>query len=898
MPESTSASDNSIAANVGEWATVGLSGVVGTHAALLHTGEVIFFTRPEDPSHNWSRESQNPNPNGLSSDDLQPHRGPDVTLSTIVSTSGADAFKPRALPLSHNPFCAGLTILSDGALLVAGGDKKDETYAGAPTGTTYGLHSLRLFTRQGSSNADEWKDIGDISDSRWYPTCALLPDGRVFIISGSLDDEYAYNNQNPTCETVAVASLPSASAVGSKAQYLPLLVEAWPYHSYPFVYVLPSGKLFLFVKDSVYYLRSETDEFGEERWEVQVGPNLGGEPSKQYPNTATSVLLPLFPNDDQVKAYAAEVLLIGGGGKNEYPQWNSWNRGARSNCFRLSVHPADERAEWRACAPMKNPRVMPDAVLLPDGTVLVINGSMKGYAGGNAGTGVALPQDAAKEAELYHADKDEWTTLATASKPRLYHSTALLMPDGRVLIAGSDQQTNVNKPDFPSLAIGTVEYNRHVAGAYEYELEVFSPPYLFKDIPRPALESVPDQIDYSERFEVQVSDLVNLKPENLGVSLLRPGAVTHCNNVDQRYVGLKIVGKSLTQLTLEGPPNPCVAPPGYYMLFLLDRGVPSEAKFVKLQSGTVPRRLKTNIPTGKTLDPATRSSCVQPPLLGTALWLRADNGIVADGKSIIQSWADRSGQGNDVFAAPNAPTDPNAHPLQRPPEWLPHELNGQSVVRFSIVYGSPDEQAWGGRLQSSRPFLPGNGPYSAFVVTQPWPPGHSFGFDLPNSRGPWGDLLGWGDFTNPTSNAFVGVRFGPGPRKANSDLLDNPGNASVLNYWSADWQFGDVNRDPLVSLSTPLTLEAFFDGVNTGIRLNGTVIKQDPAPLGGRNTGAGPVSIGLNGHVPFSFTSQPPKVRGAFFRGDIAEILVYNRALSDAERADVQRYFQTRYSIQ
>jgi hypothetical protein len=889
---------NREARSVGAWQTVGRSGVIATHAALLHTGEVVFFTRPEDPNHNWSRGGAQPfpNSNGFPGDDQRPPETPDVSLSAVIKISGPDVFKPVPIPVVRNPFCAGLTHHASGALVVAGGDKKnstDATYHGVPPGTKYGLDGLRYFVPGDGGNVGVWQDIGEISDSRWYPTCTLLPDGRVFVISGNLDDQYSYNNQNPTCE---ILSIPPRGTSRAVPQYLPFLVESWPHTCYPFVFVLPSGKLFVFVKDRTYYMTLEVDHFGRERWTVDYGAKLKGQPPKQYPSTATAVLLPLLPSDNPRQDYASEVLLIGGGGSPEYPHWDFWKRGARNGCFRLKADSPD--GEWQPSAPMLYPRVMPDAVLLPDGSVLVVNGVSKGYAGGNAGTGPALPGDAVVTAELYDPRSDEWRVLAEAKKTRLYHSTALLLPDGRVLVAGTDHQTNVNKPEYPNLNVGTLEYDQHVARAYEYEMEVFSPPYLFREIRRPVLTEVPERISYRESFQVGID--AEGRIEDLTAALLRPGAVTHGNNVDQRYVGLRIRQYKGTIL-LEAPPSPNVAPPGFYMLFVLDRGVPSESQFLHLDAQ---REEATTKPDASQAD-FTRYESNQrdvdaanyPPSAGIAVWLRADTGVVPDAEGFVQSWTDRSGQGNDVVATPNTPTDPGAHPIQRPPRHIPNELNGQDVVRFSLAYGNPPEQAWGGKLQSRAAFLPGTGPYSAFVVVQPWPPGHSFAFDLPTSRGPWGDLLGWGDFSTSNANAFVALRLGAGPRVDNSDLLINPGAASVLHYWTTQWQFGDVTTDPPISLTTPSLLEAFFDGVNTGIRMNGRTVKQDPAPPGGGRIGAGPFTIGLNGFVPLSFAAKPQNVHGAFYRGDIAEVLVYKRVLSDAERSVTHEYFRQRYRL-
>jgi hypothetical protein len=848
-------------AQLGDWEIVGLSGVTGTHAALLHTSQVIFFTRPEEPSHKWNNLD-----NGLPGDNQLPSCtrdacAPDVTLSAVVEISGPNAFKPVPVQVTHNPFCAGQAFLADGRLLVAGGDKKQEaTWPRAPKGTRYGLNSLRVFTPHEGSTG-EWKSIGKISSSRWYPTCTLLPDGRVFLISGSLDDQEVFNNQNPTCEVIP--PLPGGP------QYLPFLAEAWPYHSYPFVFVLPDGRLFVFAKDSAYYLTLKEDAFARERWHVEDGPKLTGQPAKHYPNTATAVLLPLLPEKD----YAAEVLLMGGGGANIYRYDGQFDIDAVNSCFRLDVDTPG--AQWRCAAHMKHRRVMPDAVLLPDGAVLVVNGVSKGFGGGNAANGTALPENAVTEAELYDPVNNEWKQVAVATCTRLYHSTALLLPDATVLVAGSDQQVhNRGLPANACAGLSDIECeavrNRHYARGYEYRLEVFSPPYLFKGIPRPVIESVQGRIRYGEGFDIQVQNLPEMRQDDLKVALLRPGSVTHCNNTGQRHVGLKILRKSDTHLTIEAPPDSTLAPPGYYMLFLLHQGVPSVAPFVQLILE----------PSDKAANPAPSGKVnPRPPSDRLALWLRADTGIVADASSLVSSWADLSGQGNDVFsiAEQDIPL-PIITGVQRP-RWVQNELNGHAVVRFYLVF---DEvrwtQVWGTCLESgNKRFLPGSDPYTVFLVTHPWPPGHGI-----EGMGGRGDLVGWGNFNQPDSNAYVGLRLGPGPR--DRDLPLKPGNASITSYWKDVWRFGNDATDPLVPLSRAVLLEASFDGAFLRLRMNGSLIKEDRDQ--DKNIGDGPVMIGRNGAR-----------NGAFFRGDIAEILMYDRAMDDQERTVIQGYLRTRYAL-
>jgi hypothetical protein len=846
--------------NVGKWNIVGRSGVIAIHAALLHTSEVLFYARPEEPSHKYGDLL-----NGLPGDEQRLPSDRDVTLSTLINLVGPDAFIPVAMPVEHNPFCSGLTFLPDGNLFVAGGDKKNSTsYDRAPFATKYdGRRSIRHFV----PGKAVWEHKGEMQSSRWYPTCTTLPDGRIFIVSGCLTDMEVYNNQNPTCEIYPPAS--------GGPQYLPLLAEAWPYDSYPFVFSLPDGSLFLFAKDREYQLKLKVDAFGRERWQVKTGAKLPSQngvesPAKQYPNSATAVLLPLLPEN----GYAADILIIGGGGVNVHKHWETvpgsvplmrtHDVEASGNCFKINAYPG-QMLEWSVATSLNHPRVMADSVLLPDGKILVVNGVSKGFAGGYPAMGPAYAKDAVKVAELYDPINDVWEELAPATCNRLYHSTALLLPDGTVLVAGSDHQVNANG-----------EVPEPKALAFEYRMEIFQPPYLFdmggEIAQRPVILNAPSCLRYEQEFEVAFHGINNMPQTDLKAVLIKPGAVTHGNNMTQRLVGLTIVKKTASLLGLKAPPNENIAVPGYYMLFILHNGVPSVASFLQLQVAAGTQKASIDIS-------------------GVVLWLKASEGVTADGEGRVSSWADCSGCGNDVYAKTTT-----GDQLYLLPQRISHELNGEPVIRFLLAARTNMNATYGACMQSRNPtFLSGGSPYQVFIVAHPW----SQGFQLTGYPRPatWGDLIGWGDFSQSGLNTCVGLRLSSGAVvQPNSDLPKYPGTATIFNYWSDDWQYGDKDindpKDPQVTLSAPMLLEMFYDGQNTGIKMNTTEIKSDPAPDGRRNTLDGPLTIGVNGGLALGYGGN-----GAFFRGDIAEIIVYERYLSAAERYLVQEYLREKYSL-
>jgi len=163
------------------------------------------------------------------------------------------------------------------------------------------------------------------------------------------------------------------------------------------------------------------------------------------------------------------------------------------------------------------------------------------------------------QAELYNPDNNTWTPMASMSIPRMYHSTSLLLPDGRVITAGSGKGGGGG------------------GSASHYDAQIFYPPYLFKG-PQPVITTAPAIINYATGFTVNYNSTNPISK----VSLVALGSVTHSYNTNQRYVPLSFSGSSGT-LTITPPANANIAPPGYYMLFIINaNGVPSIAKMVQL----------------------------------------------------------------------------------------------------------------------------------------------------------------------------------------------------------------------------------------------------------------------------------------------------------------------------
>ncbi|HYG81904.1 MAG TPA: galactose oxidase-like domain-containing protein [Pyrinomonadaceae bacterium] len=490
----------------GKWQTPAYnSGVVGVHAALLHTNKILFFTYRDPGPH----APHAPQPHGDSS---------------VLDLATGTVTRPPLDTGEMNLFCAGQALMADGRLFIGGGERQHP-----------GVLSLHTFT-PGGADGGTWKYLRDMPDGRWYATCTTLHNGRIFILGGRAWNAEGGNRPNATYEIFApVAGL-------QPRRPAPILTEVGPFDTYPFVFVLPSGKLFIHAGARTRFLNLSTLSFDATALEAAARP---GRHARTYNMEGTCVLLPLMPNSRP--PYRARVMVMGGGGAPPVDIRTT----ATNTCEILDL--GEATPAWRLVAPMAQPRVMPDAVLLPDGKVLVMNGSSTGFADNGA--------NPVYEAELYDPASNTWTTLCRMKIPRLYHATALLLPDGRVMTTGTDSMWN---PD-----------PFHIA---QLRLEFFSPPYLFRGA-RPTISNAPADIRYNTGFTVATPSAGSVT----SVSLLRCGSVTHSFNSDQRYVGLTINSRTTSSLTLQAPPNGFVAPPGYYLLFILKDGVPSVGRFVRLR---------------------------------------------------------------------------------------------------------------------------------------------------------------------------------------------------------------------------------------------------------------------------------------------------------------------------
>jgi hypothetical protein len=257
----------------------------------------------------------------------------------------------------------------------------------------------------------------------------------------------------------------------------------------------------------------------------------------------SGVLLPGTP------AGSTRVALIGGVDRDSLPDTGTSTPLPGVQTF----DEANPGAGWTTAPPLNHGRAHHNTVQLPDRSMVTVGGGY-GILNGNRRAGDAAIH---RNVELYDPATGQWTLGPAQDELRTYHSTALLLPDGRVLSAGDDGY----------------------GGSSNDTAEIYEPPYLFKGA-RPSISAAPDSIGYGESFTVETS------ADATKAVLMAPAAVTHANDMSQRHVPLTASVESPGTLTATAPAAPELAPPTYYMLFVLnDQGVPSVAKFVRLKLG-------------------------------------------------------------------------------------------------------------------------------------------------------------------------------------------------------------------------------------------------------------------------------------------------------------------------
>ncbi|MFF1842704.1 galactose oxidase-like domain-containing protein [Streptomyces sp. NPDC058232] len=575
------------------------------HAALLHTGKVLLVAGSGNNQKNFDAKS----------------------FRSVLWDPGADTFKN--IPTPKDMFCSGHTQLPDGKLLIAGGTKRyeklegDVTKAGGlmivhnenpdkpitlPAGTRFtgkgngktfvskdpvlvekatkvfdkrtgaflhnepGLGRIYVEAQQAGTEyetgtqdnyrvsglsgsdtrnvygiaqklaldkkdfqgireayefdpvAEKYITVDPMNEARWYPTLTTLQDGKVLALSG-LDE--------------------IGQIVPGKDEIYDPKTRKWAYTgivrkfpTYPAVFLLNDGKLFYSGSNAGYGPADIGRDPGI--WDLATNrfKKIPGLSDADEMETSATVRLP--PAQDE------KFMVIGGGGVGESERSSEKSR---------LVDLKDPDPEFKDGPSLDEGTRYPSAALLPDDSVLVTGGS--GDYRGRGGSNIL-------QARLYDAKTDRYKRVADPAVGRNYHSGSVLLPDGRVMIFGSDSLYADRANSRP--------------GVFEQRIEIYTPPYLYRDS-RPELTAGPKRMRRGGTGMFTTSRGSTIT----SAKLMRPSAVTHVTDTDQRSVELR-PARTAEGISVTVPKNRALVPSGWYMLFVTDaKGTPSKGTWVEIQ---------------------------------------------------------------------------------------------------------------------------------------------------------------------------------------------------------------------------------------------------------------------------------------------------------------------------
>jgi hypothetical protein len=437
------------------------------------------------------------------------------------------------MPTTWDMFCNGMSIMQDGRVLINGGTKGYGALAvvGAQADIPFtGLPNASIF----DPSSESFIDIAPTAHGRWYPTLTELNDGTIMTTSGLNDTTGVANNTTEIWNGQQwSAEIPGNPNIAN--------FPGFQFPLYPRMHLLPTGHIFYSAPSSATLdFNPSSQAWTLVSWTIYPGLN---DPNGER-TYGSSVLLPLTPQNN----YSPKVMIMGG----DNPATNT------TELIDLSAAGAQISAScptyapcWVAGPAMSQNRVEMEATLLPNGKLLVDAGSAQDE---NAAT-------ASLQAEIYDPIANSFSSAGSNAFARLYHNIQLLLPDGTVFLAGGNP----------------------AQGVFESHIEIYQPPYLFNADGSPATRpqaatNAPTSVTYGQSFALSTPDASTIS----SVVLMKAGAVTHSFDMDQRYVGLSFTMAS-GSLSVTAPSNSNIAPPGYYMLFLVNQaGTPSLASWVQV----------------------------------------------------------------------------------------------------------------------------------------------------------------------------------------------------------------------------------------------------------------------------------------------------------------------------
>lgn len=432
-----------------------------------------------------------------------------------------------------NLFCSGHSFMPDGRLIVTGGH-------GHPTMNNVGVPDTNIFDYR--TNA--WTRGPNMNSGRWYPFNVTLATGETLVVSGNWWDG-TFVGGDPTKPNIITNTLPQVfTAQGTWRTLTGVSRIVQPI--YPWLHLMQDGRVFLSgYKQQSYYLDATNQQW-------QAGPLS----SQLVRDTGSGVMYDM-----------GRVLIMGGGDPS-------------STGTSEAIDLTQASPFFRAAGQMIFPRRQMTAVLLPTGSVMVFGGTTAGGAFNRASGAVTTP-------EMWRYQTETWTAMtpSVSGIPRLYHSTAILMPDARVLVGGgglpaaSGEVANGEVCDDNAATLNCRTFGHK-------DVEIYSPPYLFTPggMPavRPTITSAPTSVAYNQTFAVGVGTVGASSIQK--VTLIRLPSMTHSFSQDQRMNYLAFTPR-MDGVTLDvvAPNLARKCPPGYYMMFLINAaGTPSVAKIIRI----------------------------------------------------------------------------------------------------------------------------------------------------------------------------------------------------------------------------------------------------------------------------------------------------------------------------
>ncbi|KAJ7510023.1 copper radical oxidase variant A [Mycena galericulata] len=552
----------------------------------------------------------------------------------------------QLMDVATNVFCASGMHLPNGSFVTFGGNGaigpggnigsvRNPSGASGSWDATYqdfdGSRAIRILNPCTSSDdfssaECEWFDdpaVLSMQKQRWYSAAEMLGDGTIVIIGGFVNGGYINRNTpntDPTLEGgAAEPTFEFFPSNGQTPQNMSFMTKTSGLNAYAHSYLMASGNVFVQANFSTMLWQPSNNT------EIDL-PDMPGQVIRVYPASGGVAMLPLTVANN----YQQTLLFCGGSdmpdeawGNYSYPNINTWDYPASKDCQRITPEPTDGTAPaYVQDDPMLEGRTMGQFIILPTGKLLMVNGGNNGTAGYAQATGQtssfaempfgeSLASGPVGTPAIYDPEApagSRWSNagLSTSSIARLYHSSAILLPDATVLIAGSNPNVDVNiSTIFPT----------------QYKAEIFYPPY-FSASTRPVPSGIPSTLSYGgDTFDITIpatsySGSSDAAAANTTVVLLRPGWTTHAMNMGQRYMQLNnsYTVNSNGNIVLhvnQLPPNPNLFQPGPAWVYVVVNGVPSNGTSVLVGSGAVgtqPTAAQASLPPSVNLASASGSA--------------------------------------------------------------------------------------------------------------------------------------------------------------------------------------------------------------------------------------------------------------------------------------------------